>query len=637
MIRIGSGQSSKVHALNGEKEVKYIMDLAKHPSTLYQQINTYKIKKEAAKNKMLEIFSLYFHKLMNHVNTTRISVEKSEEIKRNFIDSKTCYDDACFELEIREYVADNLSERGLFPKGRKTMGNVRNQRRNLTDVRNYLYSKFIGRAEIVFSTLSSTGLKILAENHFSVCLIDEAAQSTEISTLIPLKLGCDQCILCGDPQQLSAVVHCKNGIGSNMLYHRSLFERLQRGGHDVHFLFYQYRMHPLICSFPSKYFYEGKLKNGLALEKFRKPYHKYNEYSPLVFYDLPSSQETLTEKTLSYQNENEANYCINLLIDLLITFPNDISIDQVGIISMYADQVKLLRHKYDSVLVPYLAKSYHQTSQFKARTNNIHVASSNVIRTVDGFQGQEKDVIILSTVRGDADSEEKGIGFIHDRQRMNVALTRAKYALLVVGRKTSLDTSEMWCDFIAHVQQNGKYIMVDETKIKSRNFDVGKSILTNNHNDANKDEIKIKLLRHARVVEQRGLGKESTIESGKGVTKMLTKVSSSVNQVSGKKMIYPQMRANGNLFVTQPDINRVATGTCISSHVVLPQRNVPSLNSFGGETRFERGYNLSTFQRNIPPHAIADNRGFPLPLGSVTRKRRERVGYEELEEGEVFE
>ena len=65
MIRIGSGQSSKVHALNGEKEVNYIMDLAKHPSTLYQQINTYRIKKEAAKNKMLKIFlynknSLYF-------------------------------------------------------------------------------------------------------------------------------------------------------------------------------------------------------------------------------------------------------------------------------------------------------------------------------------------------------------------------------------------------------------------------------------------------------------------------------------------------------------------------------------------------------------------------------------------------
>ena len=53
----------------------------------------------------------------------------------------------------------------------------------------------------------------------------------------------------------------------------------------------------------------------------------------------------------------------------------------------------------------------------------------------------------------------------HDRQRMNVALTRAKYALLVVGRKTSLDTSVMWCDFIAHAQQNGEYIMVDETKL----------------------------------------------------------------------------------------------------------------------------------------------------------------------------
>ena len=177
---------------------------------------------------MLKIFSLYFHKLMNHVNTTRISVEKSEEIKRNFIDSKTCYDDACFELEIREYVADNLSERGLFPKGRKPMRNVRDQRRNLGDVRNYLYSKFIGRAEIVFSTLSSTGLKILAENHFSVCLIDEAAQSTEISTLIPLRLGCDQCIcvaIHNNSLQWSTV---KWNSVATCFTSRSLFERLQR-------------------------------------------------------------------------------------------------------------------------------------------------------------------------------------------------------------------------------------------------------------------------------------------------------------------------------------------------------------------------------------------------------------------------
>ena len=73
------------------------------------------------------------------------------------------------------------------------------------------------------------------------------------------------------------------------------------------------------------------------------------------------------------------------------------------------------------------------------------------------------------------------------------------------------------------------------------------------------------------------------MECRNGVAKMLTNVSSGVSQVSGNKMIYPQMHANGNIFVSQPGINRVAAGTCNSTHAVLPQRNLPSSNTFGGE------------------------------------------------------
>ena len=635
MIRIGSGQSSKVSNINGEAEVHNMLRLIDNPNKLYLETNYHRNKKNEAKQSMLEIFKLYFFKLMNPVNAMKITKEKGEELKRRFIACKGNYDDACFELEIREYIGDQLSQQ-QFNKNNNSRYNNRNRHGNINDIKNYLYMKFIGRAEIVFSTLSSTGLRILSENRFNVCLIDEAAQSTEISTLIPLKLGCDQCILCGDPQQLSAVVHCKNGAGSNMLYHQSLFERLQRGGHDVHFLLYQYRMHPLICSFPSQYFYGNRLKNGLPKEKFGKNYHKYDEYSPLVFYDLPISQESLTEKTLSYKNENEANYCINLLINLLLTFPNDISLERIGIISMYAEQVKLLRQKYDTILIPYLSKGKNQLQHVQ---NNINVQANHVIRTVDGFQGQEKDIIIVSTVRGDANSSEKGIGFIHDRQRLNVALTRAKYSLLVVGRKTSLETSEMWNDFIKHVEQNGKYICIDETKLNFR-----KTIMNNNNNNV--------------IVGTTGNSSSSgivgTIKNASlalPTTSLTTPIVTTTSIVLPKQQHFPSMMSRPvNVLDTAKQIDlsiKQNFGRLNHQNPVVTLINSRGIvNSSNGNMNIGNALINTTIGKKIvppllqPPPANAPPLLLPQQIivsSTIKTSAKNRIGYEELEDGEIVD
>jgi hypothetical protein len=604
MIRIGSGQSSKVLSINGESAINAILNLRQNPTRLYHEINTYRNKQNIAKQKMLEIFALYFYKLMNPVTATKITLEKSKELKSTFIECKSNYDDACFELEIRECICNQLSPQQY---SNNNGNNNRNKFGNLNDIRNFLYVKFIERAEIVFSTLSSTGLKVLADNRFSVCLIDEAAQSTEISTLIPLKLGCDQCILCGDPEQLSAVVHCKNGAGSNMLYHQSLFERLQRGGHDVHFLLYQYRMHPLICSFPSMYFYSNRLKNGLPLENFKKPYHKYKEYSPLVFYDLSISQESLTEKTLSYKNENEANFCISLLINLLVAFPNDISLDNVGIISMYAEQVKLLKRKYDTILIPHLTRVTKQLQHSGNSKSGVNVPASTVIRTVDGFQGQEKDIIIVSTVRGDANSSKKGIGFIHDRQRLNVALTRAKYSLLVVGRKTSLETSEMWSDFIKHVEQNGKYIVADKAKLNFRK-EVVKNVITNNNiNIGMSGSSSSNVIQHQQYPEIL-LPLSSPIK---------TADNSSLNTLASAKpldVVNIVNQINHSMVQSLSNINGNANTLGMTNSVLMPSNTtVP------------------------PPHVIQSAVMPPQNVTGTKRSAGNRIGYEELEEGEIFD
>lgn len=149
---------------------------------------------------------------------------------------------------------------------------------------------FVEDAEMVFTTLSSTGRKVfgrLSPGHFETVLIDEAAQASEVTTLQALTFGCrrsvalpqtaeppcltcvakrganDRVVLVGDPQQLPATVLSQRG--KELLLERSLFERLQQAGCPVHMLQVQYRMHPSIRDFPSAHFYDSKLQDGSVL------------------------------------------------------------------------------------------------------------------------------------------------------------------------------------------------------------------------------------------------------------------------------------------------------------------------------------------------------------------------------------
>ncbi len=192
-------------------------------------------------------------------------------------------------------------------------GNTKNVNDHI--FRDCLEGVFLGSAHIVFSTLNSSGQECMANcTQFKVVVIDEAAQSVELSTLIPLRLGGRQCVLVGDPQQLSATVFSQNGAATQ--YDRSLFERLEDCGHrvrgfylfrlltfflslsysmtykiafgllacmliplslppQVHLLDTQYRMHPAISYFPRMQFYDNKLLDGpnVLQQSYSMPYH----------------------------------------------------------------------------------------------------------------------------------------------------------------------------------------------------------------------------------------------------------------------------------------------------------------------------------------------------------------------------
>eukprot|EP00644_Phytophthora_capsici_P004094 jgi/Phyca11/557343/estExt2_Genewise1Plus.C_PHYCAscaffold_1070047 len=295
--------------------------------------------------------------------------------------------------------------------------------------RQSLEVSFLDTAHIVFTTLSSAGVAALDASHrYDVLVVDEAAQAVELSSIIPMKFGSKQCVLVGDPQQLSATVFSRNSGQS--LYERSLFERLESCEHPVHMLRTQYRSHPMISDFPRNYFYDGKLQDGENVkgDDYVKPYHSLGPaFLPLVFWNLLSSREKAT-KSVSRMNVGEAELAVNLYLTLKNSCPPDAIAGKVGMITPYSQQMEELRSRFRRTL----GERYEQEVE---------------INTVDGFQGREKDIIILSTVRADP---KAGVGFLNDIRRMNVALTRAKFACYVIGKENTLRSSKPWSALLDH-------------------------------------------------------------------------------------------------------------------------------------------------------------------------------------------
>ena len=266
-----------------------------------------------------------------------------------------------------------------------------------------LETHLLNSTHIVLTTLGSAGSRAIeSANKFEVILIDEAAQSSEMSTLTALQLGSSHAILVGDPQQLPATVFSMSGRSSK--YDRSLFARLEQCKHPVVMLNVQYRMHPMISEFPRHIFYKGALLD--APNTLRPNYggdlnfvtELFPHFKPLTILDMNSKEE---RDGTSLSNMNEAQLTIHLYLSLERNAKGLFSKDRVAIITPYTQQTLLLHKLFEDAL----GQSYSTRVE---------------ISTVDAFQGREAPIVIYSCVRAGG----KGIGFLADVQRMNVALTR---------------------------------------------------------------------------------------------------------------------------------------------------------------------------------------------------------------------
>ncbi|GMH19011.1 hypothetical protein Nepgr_020852 [Nepenthes gracilis] len=335
-------------------------------------------------------------------------------------------------LEVRDKVLVEMS-RLLILEGKFRAGSSF----NLEEARASLEASFANEAQIVFTTLSSSGRKLFSRltHGFDMVVIDEAAQASEVALLPPLCLGAARCVLVGDPQQLPATVISK--AAGTLLYSRSLFERFQQAGCPTILLSVQYRMHPQIRDFPSRYFYQGRLTDSDSVANL--PEEKYYQdplLRPYIFYDVMHGRESHRGGSVSYQNIHEAQICRRLYEHLHKTIKSlGLSKVSVGIITPYKLQLKCIQREFEEVL-------------------NSDDGRDLYINTVDAFQGQERDVIIMSCVRASG----HGVGFVADIRRMNVALTRARRALWVMGNANALMQSEDWAALITDAKARNCYM-----------------------------------------------------------------------------------------------------------------------------------------------------------------------------------
>lgn len=304
---------------------------------------------------------------------------------------------------------------------------------------------YMDHAEMVFTTLSSTGKLVFSKvkRGFRTVLIDEAAQASEIATLQPLMYGCHNCVMVGDPQQLPATVLSQKAKELNL--QRSLFDRLQRAGAPVKVLTIQYRMHPQIRQFPSAYFYNDSLIDGENV--IQNQFHEFYNHSllkPYVFFDVAMGQHE-RQYSGSLQNHVEAQMATALFKEL-----RDWLVQRMA--KLREEGKPPLRSVRVGVITPYKSQRNYIKDTF-VKVLGKKIADEVKITTVDSFQGKQCDVIILSCVR--ASSRSSGVGFVADIRRMNVAITRAKKALWILGNVRTLKCSPSWAALIEDAEKRG--------------------------------------------------------------------------------------------------------------------------------------------------------------------------------------
>lgn len=301
----------------------------------------------------------------------------------------------------------------------------------------YILHQILNRSQVVASTLTGSAHSLLQRKRFHTVFIDEAAQALEPACWIPL-MRADRVILAGDHFQLPPTVKSfeaeKKGLG------HTLFEYIMEQKPEASVMLeQQYRMHYQVMGFSAQQFYSGKLTADPSV-RYRG---LSGDMPPVEFVDTAGCgfTEKRNPETLSTANPEEGE----LLMRHLATLLNQLEAEKpelfeqglsIGIIAPYREQVRTLRE---------LLRNSPMLMSYQERIT---------VHTVDGFQGQERDIMYISLTR----SNDRGeIGFLKNIRRMNVALTRAKKKLVVIGDSATLGNHPFYRAFLDYVDTIDAY------------------------------------------------------------------------------------------------------------------------------------------------------------------------------------
>uniref|UniRef100_A0A7S3EC81 AAA+ ATPase domain-containing protein n=1 Tax=Rhodosorus marinus TaxID=101924 RepID=A0A7S3EC81_9RHOD len=357
-------------------------------------------------------------------------LEGLEGLKVVRIGRAACVRESLRWLTLEARIAKSRSVAGLRAKLRNAeRGNnsrsVRQLRAILFQEEKQAAKKILSGSDVIVSTCGSCGSELLDGLRIPTVVIDEATQAAEPTTLLPVLRGCEQLVLIGDHHQLPPTVISDETTAQGLDV--SLFSRLWGMGIEPHLLNTQYRMHPFLIKLPSEMFYDGKLLSGVTAEQRPAPkgIQWHSRAGALMFVETESLEQA---EGTSFANSREAAVVAKLVKELLNA--GELSAEQIGVITPYSGQVRAICESLEGYGID---------------------AGKMDVSSVDGFQGREKEFIILSAVRC---NKERRLGFTNDWRRLNVALTRARRGLVVVGSEDTLSADKTWARWLRSVHDH---------------------------------------------------------------------------------------------------------------------------------------------------------------------------------------
>lgn len=361
------------------------------------------------------------YKFENHVLNANIQsylnvVDEYVEERKYFTKPTPQHRRGMTDNQIKQYATKNKSSRGVNSDTIKSMArwlDYNSKINKFYDKINKLESKIvreiIDNSDVIVSTNSSAALESIQDTKFDVAIIDEASQTTIPSVLIPI-CKAHRFILAGDHKQLPPTIISDDAYELEETLFESLIERYS---HKSQLLNVQYRMNEKLMNFPNELFYDNLLKADSSVKDIcLGDIFDVDDDSVLSFVDTSSmnnNEEEHLNDSKSFVNKLEASICLELANNFV---KNGFDEKDIGIISPYADQVKIISEN-----------------------------TSIEVKSIDGFQGREKEIIIISTVRSNSDGN---LGFLTDYRRLNVAITRAKRRLIIVGNRNTLVTNKIY-------------------------------------------------------------------------------------------------------------------------------------------------------------------------------------------------